>query len=230
MQQRFYWDDERIAFFRDAALDNAYYRILAERIAPVLLPDDRVLDAGCGLGYLSESLLPFCASVTAADRDARAIEQIKLRVDSDRLIPVEADVFQTDLSQFDAIVCCRFGSTEEALSLFERSHARVLVLIKRNDAAHRIANSDSRHSRTAEEAIRTLTKNGYRFEKTELTLSFDQPLRSEQDAVRFFNLYSDRPAEACTDALARLQRTEDPVFPFRYPIRNSLTVLTVYRK
>ncbi len=79
MKQKFAWDRDRIAFFRDAAENSGFYRALAQRIAPFLRPEDCVTDAGCGLGYLSEALLPYCKSVTAVDIDEQAIAELAKR-------------------------------------------------------------------------------------------------------------------------------------------------------
>ena len=44
-----------------------------------LHPEDRVCDAGCGLGLLSRALLPYCGHVTAIDRSPAAIADLTAR-------------------------------------------------------------------------------------------------------------------------------------------------------
>ena len=226
----FRWNAEQITYFVDAAENSDFFRLLSEHIASALQPTDRVLDAGCGLGYLSFALLPYCKSVTAVDSDPQAIAYLRTRISGkQRIAAACADVFTIPL-KFDAIVCCRFGSTEEALRLFDASQARVLILVKRNDPFGRIDGS-AVHTRTASEAKQTLSQNGRRFTEAQITLSFDQPFRSQQDALRFFQLYrKNTENDADADMRAeRLMQTGDPVFPLRFPITHSLSVLTVYR-
>ena len=227
MNRRFFWDEERIAFFRDAAENSTCFCALADRIAPSLRKTDRVLDAGCGLGYLAEELLPYCRNITAADRDAQAIQTLRSRICNPALQPLETDVFEMDLSAFDVIVCCRFGSVQEDLELFRNSGARILVMIKRNERQHRISDSVSLHERTAAEAIETLEESGLRFTTEQVTLPFDQPFRSEQDAMRFFQLYSD--GTDLTKQRDRLRETGDCTFPLCLPVTDSLTILSVFR-
>ena len=231
MEQRFFWDRERIAFFHDAAENSPFYRQLAEEITPVLRPEDHILDAGCGLGYLSAALIPYCRSVTAVDRDPIAVSDLMTRaVRLSSLHPITADVQTIPLS-YDVIVCCRFGSTEEALRLFRRSDARMLVLIKRNAAEHRIAASGTAHTRTAEDAVRVLKERLVSHTARSVSYSFNQPFRSMDAAIRFYCLYRNAPPtdNETKSFAARLEQTGDPVFPLVLPIRNELTIFFAER-
>ena len=63
----FRWDEDMIRFLRDASEQSDYHRLLAETLAGRLPADAHVCDAGCGLGYLSLRLAPYCRRVTAVD-------------------------------------------------------------------------------------------------------------------------------------------------------------------
>ncbi len=128
----------------------------------------------------------------------------------------------------DVLVCCRFGSTEEAIRLFERSGARTLILVKRNDPTHRISDSKTSHERTASETVRNLSERGIPFSSETVSLPFDQPFRSEADAIPFFSMYGSETDEPERFPLHRLIRTEDPVFPLHLPIRNDLTIFVIH--
>lgn len=226
----FFWDAERIAYYRDAAENSMYFHLLAARIASSLQPDDRVLDAGCGLGDLSFALLPYCRSVMAVDRDEQAIACLRSRFSKEpRMTAVCANVFELPLD-FDAIVCCRFGSMKNTLHLFDASDARVLILVKRNDPAGRITDSNM-HMHTTSEAVQVLIGQGRQYTESRITLSLDQPFRSERDALRFFQLYRGGDgSDARIDGLTgQLVKNDDPSFPLRFPIVHSLSVLTVYK-
>ena len=60
------WSPEIIRYLYTAADHSRYYQDLARQLGAFLRPEDRVCDAGCGLGLLSRALLPYCAHVTAA--------------------------------------------------------------------------------------------------------------------------------------------------------------------
>ncbi len=229
MKPKFYWDRERIAFFCDAAENSGFYRALAQRIAPLLHPEDCVTDAGCGLGYLSEALLPYCKSVTAIDVDEQAIAVLNQRAGSAHgLTAMVADIHAIPL-HCDVIVCCRFGSTEEALQLFERSDAHTLIMVKRNDPAHRISGAEEPHTRTASETARILSEREILFSSEAISLSFDQPFRSREDAIRFFRLYGSESQETDESFLQRLKRTDDRVFPLLLPVCSDLTIFVIHQ-
>ena len=63
----FRWNEDMIRFLRDASEQSDYHRLLAETLAGRLPADAHVCDAGCGLGYLSLRLAPYCRRVTAVD-------------------------------------------------------------------------------------------------------------------------------------------------------------------
>lgn len=71
------WTPEGMAFLQDAMACCGYYPALARRIAPYLPKQAHVCDAGCGLGGLSVALLPYCRHVTAVDRAAAPLENLR---------------------------------------------------------------------------------------------------------------------------------------------------------
>ena len=230
MEQRFYWNEERIRFFSDAAEHSTFFRTLAALLSEHIRPDDRVLDAGCGLGYLSTELTKVCAQVTAVDLEPKAIDALKDRTrDLKTLRTVCADVFRIPLP-YDVIVCCRFGSTTEALELFDRSCARELILIKRQSPDRRFDASRERHARTAAEAEAALRRQGRPFEARDVALNLDQPFRSVEDAERFFRAYRSDPDTAQSEQLLlKLEKTGDDAFPYRFPVSNALRIFWVQK-
>ena len=53
------WSPEVIRYLHTAADRSRYYTDLARELGAFLHPEDRVCDAGCGLGLLSRALLPY---------------------------------------------------------------------------------------------------------------------------------------------------------------------------
>ena len=82
------WTPEGMAFLQDAMACCGYYPALARRIAPYLPKQAHVCDAGCGLGGLSVALLPYCRHVTAVDRAAAPLENLRQRARCGRGISV----------------------------------------------------------------------------------------------------------------------------------------------
>ena len=75
------WSPEIIRYLYTAADHSRYYQDLARQLGAFLRPEDRVCDAGCGLGLLSRALLPYCAHVTAVDRSPAAVAALRARGD-----------------------------------------------------------------------------------------------------------------------------------------------------
>ena len=63
----YHWTADGIGWMADASRQTDFYRLLAAELAPYLKPEDRICDAGCGLGFLSLALSPYVRSVTAAE-------------------------------------------------------------------------------------------------------------------------------------------------------------------
>ena len=63
----FRWTDDMIRYMADAGRQTDFHRRLTAELLPYLSPQDRVCDAGCGLGFLSLALAPHVRHVTAAD-------------------------------------------------------------------------------------------------------------------------------------------------------------------
>lgn len=52
------WSPEVIRYLHTAADRSRYYTDLARELGAFLYPEDRVCDAGCGLGLLSRAFCP----------------------------------------------------------------------------------------------------------------------------------------------------------------------------
>ncbi|MFR0787293.1 MAG: class I SAM-dependent methyltransferase [Vescimonas sp.] len=86
------WTPEGMAFLQDAMACCGYYPALARRIAPYLPKQAHVCDAGCGLGGLSVALLPYCRHVTAVDRAAAPLENLRQRAGHDPRLTVRQGI------------------------------------------------------------------------------------------------------------------------------------------
>ena len=100
-------------------------------LLPYLSPQDRVCDAGCGLGFLSLALAPHVRHVTAADCDAQALSVLKEELAArhiENVTPLCTDIFTDRPAEpYDAMVFCFFGSMDEILSV-ARSRCRGTVI------------------------------------------------------------------------------------------------------
>ena len=229
------WTADSIGWMADAARQTDFYRLLAAELVPYLRPEDRICDAGCGLGFLSLALSPYVRSVTAAERDGRALSVLERELSLRQIRNVQplcTDVLTHTPSQFyDAMVFCFFGSMDEILTAARaQCRGRVLV-VKRDQTDHRFTVTKQPLGGThgVEAACRRLTELGIPCDLKRTAFRFDQPFRTWEDARRFFALYRrEDDAALITDDFLRgkLERTGDPQFPWRLPSLRRLGLLT----
>ena len=227
----FRWEPDMVRFMRDASSYGGYHAELAARTAAFLPKDAHVCDAGCGLGFLSAALAPLCRRVTALDISENALavaREILAPLPNAAVVCADMETYVPD-KPFDAMVFCFFGRTEEILRFAKRACRGRVIVIKKNWTHHRftLEKKPLLHS-TLPEMERFLAGLHIPFESEALTIEFGQPLRSEADAVRFFQLYSrDEHPEtiAFADIQPRLQRRDDPVFPLYLPERKRLGIV-----
>ncbi|MBE6927768.1 MAG: class I SAM-dependent methyltransferase [Ruminococcaceae bacterium] len=216
MMQR--WNPDALRFMSDASEYGSYPRDLANELLPYLPRDGHICDAGCGLGYLAQELSNYCKTVTAIDRAAAPIEAFQKRFAKENLFVFCGDII-TIQTQFDAMVFCYFGKTEEILALSERLCKGNVLVVKRDCSAHTFSlGKIDRKRHSVDSLVSELHTRRIPYETKPLSIELGQPFRSLNDAMVFYRLYnkSDKPVEE-SDVRSRLMKTNDPMFPFYLP-------------
>lgn len=225
------WDKTRLTFMQDAsAYHPDYYTALWQAIADKLpaVPQS-ICDAGCGAGFLSLEMAKHCNAVTAVDlseeatsllrQNAVGISNLTVKTGDIRALPPE--------TPYDAMVFCYFGKTPDILKIAKAQCRGTLVMVTRNYTHHRFSLHPTAFDRdTAGYCRDCLEKAEIPYDCRLLDLEFGQPFRSLDAAVEFFTLYGGAPASA-QEVLPRLQKTDDPAFPFYLPSTKKMAVVTV---
>lgn len=231
----FRWTDDMIRFMADAAGCTDFHQRLAAELLPWLHPEDAVCDAGCGLGHLSLALSPYVRTVTAVEREQRALAVLERELAArhiENVTPLCADVFTHRPDRpYDAMVFCFFGSMDEILSAAKTQCRGRVIAVKRDQTAHRftVTRQPLGGSHGLEAACRRLEELGIPYELKRTAFRFDQPFRSLEDARRFFEMYRRRDdASLITDELLRqrLEATGDGEFPWRLPSARPAGIIT----
>lgn len=230
----FYWTQEMVDFMRDAAEYSACYRLLADAICERLPPARHVCDAGCGLGFLSCELAARFPLVTAADVSGRALEVLRAQTAARGISNVQ--ILQADLTRFtppepyEAMVFCMFGSTRQTLRIAKRCCKGRIVMVKKGYTHHRFSLGEvPLRDETQRTAAQELCALGIPFAMQTQSFEMGQPLRSLEEAVRFFRLYSkDAPGAVTPEAVAaRLVQTGQRRFPLYLPQKKELALFTI---
>lgn len=222
------WTPDMVRFMADAIRVNGSCAAMAAALSQVLPPGARVCDAGCGLGGLSLALAPYCRAVVAADLSAEAIRHLEAQPLPPNVEPRRCDVLaDTPDEPYDAMVFCFFGRTDEILSAARRQCTGTVAVLKRCGRDHRFSRGKDHPRQGFEELCRELEEKGIPYQSRVLELDMGQPFRSLEDAAVFFRTHSrDDPAELTPEALqSRLQRRDDPEFPWYFPVNEPIGLL-----
>lgn len=187
-QAGYWWTPQKIDWYVRASKCSDFHEKLACEIAERIPKDKSILEVGCGLGYITAQLAKMGYAVCGIDNDEKAIkrahelhEGLPRQSGSKELFALED--YRTSHRRADVVLAVFCGRIdEEGLGAFERlANERVIYIVSQHKS------NSLRHDRTAG-ICAYLEENGYRFTLKELTMHFDQPFESLEEATRFLEL------------------------------------------
>lgn len=183
-----WWTTQKIDWYVRASMCSDFHKRLAREIAGMIPQEKSVMEVGCGLGYITAQLAKMGYDVCGIDNDEKAIkrahelhEGLPRRPGSKGLFALED--YRTSHRMANVVLAVFCGRIdEEGLGAFERlANERVIYIVSQHKS------NSLRHDRTAG-ICAYLKENGYRFTLKELTMHFDQPFESLEEAARFLEL------------------------------------------
>lgn len=124
------------------------------------------------------------------------------------------------------MVFCLFGSIEEILKIVSEQCGGAAVVIKRHYPGHLISSGEGASDRySANHAEVCLRQLGIPCHTEMFTLEMGQPLRSLEDAERFFQIYNRGRAISSDEIRQRLTVGPSPEFPYYFPVLKPLRLL-----
>lgn len=187
-QAVYWWTPQKIDWYVRASMCSDFHKRLAREIAGMIPQEKSVMEVGCGLGYITSQLAKMGYDVCGIDNDEKAIkrahelhEGLPRRPGSKGLFALED--YRTSHRRADVVLAVFCGRIdEEGLGAFERlANERVVYIVSQHKS------NSLRHNRTSG-IYAYLEENGYRFTLKELTMHFDQPFESLEEATRFLEL------------------------------------------
>lgn len=193
-----WWTTQKIDWYVRASMCSDFHKRLAHEIAGMIPQEKSVLEVGCGLGYITSQLSQMGYDVFGIDIDEEVIEkaqELHGNPASKRIKPIGKQHTGNQQSLFGledyrtshrmanvvlAVFCGRIE--EEGLGAFERlATERIIYIVSQHKS------NNLKRDRTAE-ICAYLKENDYRFTLKELTMHFDQPFESREEATRFLEL------------------------------------------
>lgn len=227
----FTWNEDMVRFMRDAgAYNRDYYARLAAWMAPYLSPEDHTCDAGCGLGFLSLELINYVNHITAVDSSELALNVLRENAsDQQNITTICGNINHfTPRQKYDDMVFSFFGKMEEISQIAKAQCRGTVFVFKKNYVNHRFtAGEYPVGDDSFENAVKWLTERGIPYESDTLLLEMGQPLRSREEARRFFALYHRGDVSDITDDFLheRLVETGREDFPLYLPQRREVGCL-----
>ena len=193
-----WWTTQKIDWYVRASMCSDFHKRLAREIAGMIPQEKSVMEVGCGLGYISSQLSQMGYDVFGIDIDEEVIEkaqELHGNPASKRIKPIGKQHTRNQQSLFGledyrtshrmanvvlAVFCGRIE--EEGLGTFERlATERIIYIVSQHKS------NNLKRDRTAE-ICTYLEKSGHRFTFKELSLRFDQPFTSQEEAAIFLEL------------------------------------------
>lgn len=193
-----WWTTQKIDWYVRASMCSDFHKRLAHEIAGMITQEKSVLEVGCGLGYITSQLSQMGYDVFGIDIDEEVIEkaqELHGNPASKRIKPIGKQHTRNQQSLFGledyrtshrmanvvlAVFCGRIE--EEGLGAFERlATERIIYIVSQHKS------NNLKRDKTAE-ICTYLEKSGHHFTFKELSLRFDQPFTSQEEAAIFLEL------------------------------------------
>lgn len=193
-----WWTTQKIDWYVRASMCSDFHNRLAHEIAGMIPQEKSVMEVGCGLGYITSQLSQMGYDVFGIDIDEEVIEkaqELHGNPASKRVKPIGKQHTRNQQSLFGledyrtshrmanvvlAVFCGRIE--EEGLGAFERLATEKIIYIVSQHKSNNL-----KRDKTAE-ICTYLEKSGHHFTFKELSLRFDQPFTSQEEAAIFLEL------------------------------------------
>ena len=224
---RFEWDNEKIELYVRASKETGFHKKIAEQISSVLNKHDELTDVGCGPGIIDFELSQHVKSINAIDIEPEVIEYLQSEIKENKItniFPVIADAALLDKSLGDVVLTCFFSGNEEAVVALIDASSRLSIIVTHGEGSKTKPSKISGNKRktSASDIERTLLDGDYDYKRKDLTLDFGQPLKTEEEALEFLEMYcteDDPVLRKCKieEGFSNLKPSCNPVYPYAIP-------------
>lgn len=230
----FLWKRRMAEFMSQAYEYNKSHHSFVNAIKAQINHDDIICDAGCGLGYISLALSPYCSQIHAVDLQDKPLKILKdniVKKEIKNILVKQEDIHNMTLNEiYDKMIFSFFGSIEEALSI-GKEHCSGQIILLKNDARHHSMSVEKRAYKgpSFEKAKKYLEEHQIPYQVKRIKTEMGQPFRSIEDAVYFFNLYNRNPQKEIKeeDVIELLDPIDHPEYVYFYSVKKDIAIITV---
>lgn len=230
----FLWKKRMAEFMSQAYEYNKSHHSFVNEIKDQINYNDLICDAGCGLGYISLALSPYCRQIHAIDLQEKPLKILKDNISKmnikNILVKQENIHEMTSSVQYDKMIFSFFGSIEEALSIGKKYCSGQIILLK-NDARHHSMSIEKKTYKGPSfvKAKKYLEQHQIPYQVKKIKTEMGQPFRSIEDAVYFFNLYNRNLLKEIKeeDVIELLDPIKHPEYVYFYSVKKDIAIITV---
>lgn len=213
-----WWTDEMTEYYSRAAERSDFHKNLATLLEPLLDRNRTITELGCGLGYLTAELEGRGYDIKGMDNDEAAIAFARTHFTPSLFI--RADAYNPPVKA-DTAICVFFGRIQEPgnLDALLASAERHLIYVSNEHAR-----GDECSFEKSKAISQLLTQRNIRHSYTVHRLSFDQPLKDEEDARLFIS------SSYRKDITPTLIKSGMDDFPYLLPKRKAFGIFRIFKE
>lgn len=202
----FVWNEDKIKWFEKAGNITDFYKGIARKCneRSLLSKNYNILDAGCGLGYLSMSLAPYVNSVTALDISLEAISFLNKKCRDQEISNINTLVCDWKKHEperkYDIVFICYCGGfcKEDFFTLAKLSSRYIVGIIPKNSFGDNFGINKLfqpvktyRKRENLSSATSFFKLNNISFDNIEYNCEFGQPIDNIEEYKKFMEHYFD---------------------------------------
>lgn len=185
-----FWSEEAVKWYYDAANYTGYFRHLADRLEHYLKPEDRILDLGCGPGFLVDELNRRGYHARGVDCCQWAMShwQHRCAAESRPFPGHQIDLFAQvpETLACDVVIATHFGRTVKDFAYMLNIPAERYIFVKNLKISQSLR---GRHRSTGFDLQYFLEEAGIPYRWETVKLDFSQPMGDLESVERFKKFY-----------------------------------------